>query len=146
MKKIFLWMLIAFVGIAFSSCEGFNKKQTEFFLKDLQGYWLEDGTQVHARYTTESAGTINNLAYLWGYSWDEADDVYEADVIADKYGNGWFKYHLTVEGQLLRIEQMNGQWSDIPKPYTMTVLTGSKMTYHPKDYPKEKVNWTKLLK
>ena len=53
-------MLIALVGIAFCSCEGFGKKQTDFYLKDLQGLWVQDGTQDHYRYTTESADNVKS--------------------------------------------------------------------------------------
>ena len=139
MKKIFSWMLIALVGIAFCSCEGFGKKQKEFYLSDLQGLWVLDGTQDYYRYTTESADAVKS-GYLWGRSWDEADDVHEEDLVP--YGNGWFMYRL-VDDELLRIEQMDGKWADIPKRYTLTILTSSKMTYAPKDYPKEKVSFTK---
>jgi len=139
MKKIFSWMLIALVGIAFSSCEGFGKKQTEFYLSDLQGLWVQDGTQDHSRYTAENAGNVKP-GYLWGRSWDEADDVHESDLVP--YGNGWFMYRLA-GNELLKIEQMDGEWADIPKRYTLTLLTGSKMTYHPKEYSKEKVSFTK---
>jgi len=142
MKKIFSWMLIALVGIAFSSCEGFGKKQTDFYLSDLQGKWLEDGSTTHyVCFTTESSDI--KPGYLWAYEWgDFGDDVDEADVLADKYGNGWFMYQLK-EAELLEIHKMNQGWGDIPKVYTVTVLTKQKLTYAPKDYPKEKVSFTK---
>ena len=143
MKKIFLWMLIALVGIAFSSCEGFNKKQTEFFLKDLQGYWLEDGTQVHARYTTESAGTIKDLAYLWGYSWDEADDVMEEDPLP--YGHGWFKYELKTSGTLTEIHLMDNGDAEIPKVFIVSKLTESALEYYEKDRSSSKFYFSKVV-
>jgi hypothetical protein len=141
MKKIFSWMLIALVGIAFCSCEGFGKKQTEYYLSDLQGKWLEDGTQHFVRFTTESAASLKS-GYLWGYEWDEAEDVQEQDVKDDQYGNGWFMYQLDKD-ELLEINKMNQGWADIPKVYTITVLTNQKLTYHLKDYKNEKVSFTK---
>lgn len=140
MEKYLRLVLVALVGIVFVACEGFGNKQTEFFLKDLQGLWLENGTQAYSRYTTESADNVRT-GYLWGRFWDEADDVHESDL--EPYGNGWFMYQLTSSGELLKIEQMDGKWADIPKRYTLTDLTNSKMTYHPKEYPKEKVSFTK---
>lgn len=141
-KKYFRLVLMALVGIVFAACEGFGNKQTEFFLKDLQGHWVEDGKQVHMRYLTESADSVRT-GYLWGYSWDEGDNVYEEYVIDDKYGNGWFMYQMTKSGELLRIEQTSGKWVDIPLRYILDDLTDKKMTYHPKEYPKEKVSFTK---
>ena len=139
MKKIFSCLLIALVGIAFCSCEGFGEKQKEFLLKDLQGLWVENGTQAFSRYTTESADSVRT-GYLWGRFWDEADDVHEEDLVP--YGNGWFMYRL-VDDELLKIEQMDGKWADIPKRYTLTLLNETQMTYYPKDYPKDKVSFTK---
>lgn len=137
-------MLIALVGIAFCSCEGFGKKQKEFYLSDLQGKWLEDGTEHYVRFTEESAAAIK-AGYLWGYEWHEDEDVKEEDVIADKYGNGWFVYQLNND-ELLEIHQMNQSWGVQPKIYTLVVLTSQKMTYHLRDYKNEKVSFTKQAK
>jgi hypothetical protein len=141
MKKIFSWMLIALVGIAFCSCEGFGKKQTDFYLSDLQGKWLEDDTQHYVRFTEESAASIKP-GYLWGYEWHEDEDVTEEDVKADQYGNGWFIYRLDKD-ELMEIHQMNQSWGVQPKIYILTVLTSQKMTYHLQDYKNEKTYFTK---
>ncbi len=142
MRKILYVALVAIVGICFVSC---NKKQKDFYLSDLQGKWLEDGTKHYVNFTTESAAEDYQADYFWGYEWDETNPstaVHEEDVLNDRHGNGWFAYRLTKD-ELLEIHRMNQSWADIPKVYTMVILTSSKMTYHRKDYKDEKVNFTK---
>ena len=138
MKKIYYLALMALVAVVFSSCE---KKQTVFLLSDLQGRWLEDNTKHYVVFTEESAADYE-AGYLWGYEWDEADNVFEEDVLADYHENGWFVYRLDKD-ELLEIHKTGQNWADIPKIYTMVTLTSSKMTYHLKDYKNEKVSFTK---
>ena len=134
MRKFLYLTLIAVIGICLTSCE---KAQKEFYLSDLQGLWLEDGTQHYVRFTETAADEAN---YFWGCEWNEADDVHESDL--EFHGNGWFKYKLDANN-LLEVHRMDNAWADIPKQYTMTLLSSSKMTYHPKDYKNEKKNFTK---
>jgi len=139
MRKFYFWALMAILGVCLTGCE---KGQTEFFLSDLQGLWLHDGTQEFRRFTEESAADIRP-GYFWGCEWDEGDPrgaVYESDL--EYHGNGWFMYKLEGD-ELLEIEQTDYGWAEIPKVYTMVTLTASQMTYHPKDYKKEKVSFTK---
>lgn len=143
-RKFIYLALVAIVGMAFSSCSMLDK-DTSYSLSDLQGKWLEDGTEHYVCFTTESAADLRS-GYLWGYEWGGfGDDVTESDVLADKYGNGWFMYQLS-KNELLEINKMNQGWGDIPQVYTVTLLTSTKMTYNKKGYPKEKQNFTKQLK
>ena len=139
MKKILYVAFVAIVGVCFVSC---NKKQKDFYLSDLQGLWLEDGTKHYVNFTTESAAEDYQADFMWGYEWDEADSVFEDLVLNDRHKNGWFVYRLTKD-ELLELHKTGEDWADIPKVYTMVVLTSSKMTYHRKDYKDEKVNFTK---
>ena len=133
-RNIVRILFVAFIGIALCGCE---KKQKDFYLTDLQGLWLEDGTKHYVRFTTDPA---DETGYFWGCEWDEADDVYEEDLVY--HGNGWFKYNLT-QDQLLEVHRMDNDWADIPKHYVMVTLSASKMTFYPKDFKNEKKNFTK---
>lgn len=129
------WVLVALVGIAMMSC----KNEPEFQLSDLQGKWLEDGTEHYLAFLTDKADKED---YMWGYEYDLAQDVTEEDVMADEHGNGWFMYRLD-KAELLEIHKLNQGWADVPKVYTVTVLTDKKLEYHLKDYKNEKVSCTK---
>ena len=134
-RNIFKFVLVALMGISLCSCE---KKQTEFYLSDLQGLWLENNTKHYVRFTEDPVQDDTN--YFWGCEWDEAEDVHEADLVY--HGDGWFKYRLNNE-QLLEVQMMDYGWADIPKQYIMVTLTSSHMTYHPKDYKNETISFTK---
>ena len=138
MKKIYYLALIALVAVAFSSC----KNDPVFQLSDLQGKWQEDNTKHYLVFLADKADKED---YMWGYEWDETDPdmaVYEEDVLDDEHGNGWFMYRLD-KAELLEIHKLNQGWADVPKVYTVTVLTNKKLEYHLKDYKNEKVSCTK---
>jgi hypothetical protein len=145
MRKSIQFLFLAFVAAALASCDMFNKNTPSYSLSDLQGKWLEDGTQHYVRFTTESAADLK-AGYLWGYEWDLDDsqglEVLESDVLADKHGNGWFMYQLSAD-ELLEINKMNQGWADIPKVYVVTALNSSRLTYYLKGYKNEKVSFTK---
>lgn len=132
----FKFFLVALLGVAMMACTP-EENQTEFYLQDLQGEWVEDGTTHHIRFTTEQADESN---YFWGCEWG-VDDVEESDLVY--HGNGWFKYNLN-EKLLLEINKMDYGWADIPKRYILTILTEKKMVYHERDdYSKQKYRFTK---
>lgn len=133
MKKFLYVAFIAIVGISLVSCE---KEQKKFYLSDLQGEWVEDGTTHHVRFTSEAA---DEEEFFWGCEWG-VDDINEEDLIF--HGNGWFKYRLNKK-DLLEIHMMDYGWADIPKEYVMVKLTSSKMTYYPKNFKDEKKHFTK---
>lgn len=137
MRKIIYMALIAVIGLALTSCE---PAQKDFYLSDLQGLWQEDNTQHYARFTTEQSDEPN---YLWGREWNEAQDVYEEDLIP--YGNGWFKYWLEQTGKLTEIHMMDNGGAEIPKVYILTTLTSTKMAYYEKDQKSNKFSFTKMI-
>jgi len=137
----FKFLLVALVGIGLCSCK---QEATSFLQSDLQGLWQENGTKHYIRFLAEQS-TVKT-EYCWGYEWDETDEetaVYEEDVKADQYGNGWFMYRLNKD-ELLEIHKMSGgDWADIPKTYIVTVLSSTTLTYYPKGYTNEKTSFTK---
>jgi len=135
MNKKIKFLLAALMGIALVSCTP-EDTQTEFYLSNLQGEWVEDGTTHHVRFTTEQA---DETAYFWGCEWG-VDDVEETDLIY--HGNGWFKYTLEIKGDLHEIHMMDNDGADIPKEYIVTLLTDTKLTYREKGYNK-KFHFTK---
>lgn len=137
MRKIIYMALIAVIGLALTSCE---PAQKDFYLSDLQGLWQEDNTQHYVRFTTEQSDEPN---YLWGREWNEAQDVYEEDLIP--YGNGWFKYWLEQTGKLTEIHMMDNGGAEIPKVYILTTLTSTKMAYYEKDQKSNKFSFTKMI-
>jgi hypothetical protein len=145
MKRIFYLALVALVAVAFSSCSLMGKKgEPQFNLGDLQGYWQENNTQHFIHFTTEKS---DENPYLYGYEWDVKDDVTEQDVLADKYGNGWFKYWFETEkGGLHELHLMTNGGAEIPKEYIVTVLTGTKMEYYEQGRPNTKYYFSKIEK
>lgn len=139
MKKIYYLALVALVGVAMSSCSMLNPKQ-EFQLSDLQGLWLENNTQHYVRFTTEKS---DEASYLYGREWNEAEDVFEEDLLP--YGNGWFKYKFETNGNLTEIHLMDNGGAEIPKVYVVTVLTDTQLSYYEKDQTSSKFSFTKQV-
>lgn len=137
--KYFRLVLMALVSIAFIGCDMFNKK-TDYNLSDLQGKWCKDGVHEYRVFSTDPA---LRSGYLWGWEWNEDEDVHESDLVPQ--GDGWFMYRLDSD-ELLEIHQTDYGWAEIPQENVITVLTSKKMTYNKKGYPKEKQNFTKQLK
>ena len=71
---------------------------------------------------------MKEKGYHWGYEWDEGDGVYEQDVMAEKYGNGWFLYVLEGD-QFTQYHKMSNDGAYIPKEYTITVLTNTDLKF-----------------
>ena len=115
----------------------FNKKQTDFRLSDLQGKWCKDGVHEYRVFSTDQA---LRSGYLWGWEWNEDEDVHEGDLVPQ--GDGWFMYRLDGD-ELLEIHQTDYGWAEIPQEYIITTLTSTKMTYYKKGYPKDKPSFTK---
>lgn len=142
MRKFLYVALIAIAGICLVSCE---KKQTEFYLSDLQGLWQNDNTTTwYMRFTTDTVDYEGYTGYFWGREWgDFGDDITEEDLFDPEtyHGNGWFMYKLNLDGKFTYIHMMDNKAADIPKPYKMITLTSSKMTFQ--DDQKEKKSFTK---
>lgn len=126
MKKSFVWVALIAIVAGFASCT----PTITFTEDDLHGRWQEEDKNAYVVYTTEkdTVSDVKDRGYLWGYEWDESDAVYEDDVLKEKYGNGWFVYNL--EGsQLTLINMMSNRGADIPKTYTVTILTNTDLKY-----------------
>lgn len=146
MKHINKILLLAWLGIALAGCNLFNKP-TEFQLSDLQGLWQENKTMHYVRFTTENS---EETGYLYGREWDEADDIYEKDLLDflaeyGIHGNGWFKYKFEKNGNLTEIHLMDNGGAEIPKVYVVTLLTDTDLSYYEKDHKSIKFSFSKVV-
>lgn len=123
------FLLIAVLGIAMASCSMIGNNDPEYRVADLQGLWQENNTEHYVRFTTEQS---DEAGYLYGREWDEAEDIFEADL--QKYGNGWFKYLLEKTGNLTEIHLMDNGGAEIPKTYVVTKLTDTDLEYYEKEH------------
>lgn len=133
--KHFKLLLVALCGLLLASCVPNNKPT--FYLHDLQGLWLEDGTEHYVRFTTEQS---DEAGYLYGREWDEAEDIHEQDLLdaretLGKPGNGWFKYlFVTDDEELKELHLEDISEAEIPKNYIVTKLTSTTLEYYEKDH------------
>ena len=137
MKK-FLWLALAV--LAFASCNMLNDNTPSYRLSDLQGLWQEKNTEHFVRFTTEQSDETN---YLYGREWNEAEDVYEEDLLP--YGNGWFKYWFETTGNLTEIHLMDNGGAEIPKVYIVSKLTDTDLEYYEKDRKNNKFYFSKMV-
>ena len=143
MKKFYYLALVALVAVAFSSCSlfpGGGGNDPEYRLSDLQALWLENNTQHYVRFTTEQS---EEPKYLYGREWDEADEVYESDLVP--YGNGWFKYWFETNGGLHELHLMDNHGAEIPKEYIVSKLTDTDLEYYEKDKKNNKFYFSKVV-
>ena len=131
--------MLALVGIALAGCNLFPKTE-EFQLSDLQGLWQENKTMHYVRFTTENS---DEAGYLYGREWDEAEDVFEGDLVF--HGNGWFKYKFERNGNLTEIHLMDNGGAEIPKVYVVTLLTDTELSYYEKDHKSIKFSFSKVV-
>ena len=89
----------------------------------LLGKWQSlENEQWYRVYTDEEAKD----GYYWGYEWDESEDVMEEDL--NKYGNGWFMWKKR-GSKVLELATADNEGQLIPRPYTITKLFYTEMTY-----------------
>ena len=125
-NKSFIWVALFAIIAGFASCT----KEASFTENDLHGKWQEEDKNAYVKFLVEldTITTIKDKGCHWGYEWDEGEAVYEKDVVAEKYGNGWFLYKL--EGsKLTQYHQMSNGGAYIPKYYTVNVLTNSDLKF-----------------
>lgn len=141
-KSVISLALVALVGIAFSSCSmiGGKDKEPSYQLSSLQALWRENNTEHFVRFTTEQS---DETSYLYGREWDEAEDVFEEDLLP--YGNGWFKYKFESNGKLTEIHLMDNGGAEIPKVYVVTKLTSTDLEYYEKDRSSNKFYFSKVV-
>ena len=140
----FRFIFIALMGVVLASCSFLGDNNTPSFqLSDLQALWQRNSTQEYVRFTTEQSDETN---YLYGYEWDEAEDVQEADRLAEKYGNGWFKYWFeTKNGGLHELHFMGNDGAVIPKEYIVSKLTSTDLQYYEKENKNAKFSFSKVV-
>ena len=141
-KSVISLALVALVGIAFSSCSmiGGRDKEPSYQLSSLQALWQENNTLHYVRFTTQQSDETN---YLYGREWNEAEDVYEEDLLPK--GNGWFKYKFESNGSLTEIHLMDNGGAEIPKVYVVTKLTSTDLEYYEKDRTSNKFYFSKVV-
>ena len=151
MKKFYYLAICAVVSVVLTGCFGFGGSTSEtpsFKLGDLQGRWVENGTQHFVHFTTERS---EEYPYYLGYEWNEAEEVTEQDVLDSREalghpGNGWFKYDFkTSGGDLTEIHLMDNEGAEIPKIYVVSKLTETVLEYYEKDRPSSKFAFEKLV-
>lgn len=150
MKKFYHLAICAIVAIAMNSCflGSGNTEEPKFKLTDLQGRWVEVKTQHYVNFTTERS---DESPYFLGYEWDEAEEVYEQDLITARQelghpGNGWFKYDFkTTDGNLTEIHLMDNEGAEIPNIYIVSKLTDTSLEYYEKDRTSNRFAFEKMV-
>lgn len=144
----FKWLVLLLVGIVVTGCNMIPSQEPLYKLTDLQALWLEKNTEHYVRFTTEQS---DEAKYLYGREWDEADEVYESDLLEAREalghpGNGWFKYYFeTKDGGLTEIHLMDNGGAEIPKIYVVSKLTDTDLVYYDKEYPTFKYYFSKVV-
>ena len=114
--KLFLISILAVFAIivSMSSCSPDNDVELDQTL--LYGKWQETNSLNFEVYKADSTG----------YTWDEADDVTEAEAQP---------FTWTLEGDVFTHIHIMEMGTNIPKVYTVTKLTATELTYED-DYGK----------
>ena len=94
--------------VSMSSCS--PDSDVEFDKTLLYGKWQENKTKNFEVYNSDGTG----------YTWDEADDVTEAEAQ---------QFTWTLEGDALTHIHIMEMGANIPKVYTVTKLTATELTY-----------------
>ena len=150
----FKLLLAVLMGIVMSSCSIMNgDKEPLLRLTDLQGLWLENGTEHYVRFTEEQS---DEEGFLYGREWDE-DDWFETEMTYEEYliwnreklghpGNGWFKYKFeTTDGGLTEIHLMDNEGAEIPMVYIVSKLTDTELEYYEKEYTNFKYAFSRVV-
>ena len=144
MKKVLVFAAILAIAAGFVSCQ---RETSTFAKEDLIGRWQAPSgdTLQFMVFQADIAPTPDGLTgeFRYGYEWDMNDhkgwddsqgtyEDYLFTPIEDRgayHGNGWFVWKLETNGDFIYVNFMNNGGADIPKPYKVTVLTGSSLTY-----------------
>ena len=144
MKKVLVFAAILAIAAGFVSCQ---RETSTFAKEDLIGRWQAPSgdTLQFMVFQADIAPTPDGLTgeFRYGYEWDmddhkgwdDSQGTYEDFLftpIEDRgayHGNGWFVWKLETNGDFIYVNFMNNGGADIPKPYKVTVLTGSSLTY-----------------
>ncbi|MBQ7211013.1 MAG: hypothetical protein IJS05_09010 [Paludibacteraceae bacterium] len=148
-----LFLIPALLAAFLVSC-GFNTSPT-YTDSDLIGRWQApsesdidpDGNYQYCVFLAEKDSTGEyRYGYMWDMGdhsdWDDSEGSYEDFMLTeDFHGNGWFKWKLS-SSKLVEFHFMSGGWSDVPKSYTISVLTSTTLTYQ--DDFKKQHSWTRV--
>jgi hypothetical protein len=144
MKKVLVFAAILAIAAGFVSCQ---REASTFAKEDLIGRWQAPSgdTLQFMVFQPDIAPTPDGLTgeFRYGYEWDmndhkgwdDSQGTYEdflfkpIDENGAFHGNGWFVWQLDPNGNFLLGHLMNNDGAVIPKPYKVTVLTGSSLTY-----------------
>lgn len=128
MKKIIKLATVVLAVIALASCQN----EVSFPQADLQGVWLDQNGQqdTYYNFTTEKT---DEEPFLWGYEWlidneNSDNSVLESDVLAEKHGNGWFKYKL-VKTELTEIHMLTISEALSSVTHKVTKLTDTELSF-----------------
>ncbi|MBQ7449238.1 MAG: hypothetical protein IJS73_05475 [Paludibacteraceae bacterium] len=136
MKKAFnLIMLIGLMALSFTSCKpesGSDEPELTTEQKII-GRWV-DADKATDHWVYQNTFVVDSLRETenarWGYCWDEADDVTEQDVLAEKNyehgypGNGWFQWWVDSKN-LTQVHMMTVSEAREPKYYTITLINST---------------------
>ena len=143
MKKVLVFAAILAIAAGFVSCQ---RETSTFAKEDLIGRWQAPSgdTLQFMVFQADIAPTPDGLTgeFRYGYEWDmndhkgwdDSQGTYEdflfkpIDENGAFHGNGWFVWQLDPNGNFLLGHLMNNDGAVIPKPYKVTVLTGSSLT------------------
>ena len=144
MKKVLVFAAILAIAAGFVSCQ---REASTFAKEDLVGRWQAPSgdTLQFMVFQADIAPTPDGLTgeFRYGYEWDmndhkgwdDSQGTYEDFLFTPieergaYHGNGWFVWKLETNGDFIYVNFMNNGGADIPKPYKVTVLTGSSLTY-----------------
>lgn len=150
--SLFRVALVALVGLAVAGCNIIGGGgEPAYKLSDLQGLWIETHVTESEHYVQFTTEQSEEAGFLLGLEWDEAEDVYESDLIEARDslgypGNGWFKYQFEVKtGGLTEIHLMDNHGAEIPKIYVVSKLTDTQLEYYEKDWTSNKFYFEKVV-
>lgn len=144
MKKVLVFAAVLAIAAGFVSCQ---REASTFAKEDLIGRWQAPSgdTLQFMVFQHDIAPTPEGLSgeFRYGYEWDmnehkgwdDSQGTYEdflftpIDENGAFHGNGWFVWKLDPNGNFILVNLMNNGGAEIPKPYKVTVLTGSSLTY-----------------
>ena len=144
MKKVLVFAAVLAFAAGFVSCQ---REAATFSKEDLIGRWQAPSgdTLQFMVFQPDIAPTPEGLSgeFRYGYEWDmndhkgwdDSQGTYEdylftpIDENGAFHGNGWFVWQLDPNSNFLLGHLMNNDGAVIPKPYKVTVLTGSSLTY-----------------
>lgn len=122
MKRVYLLINVAIIALCVASC---SSKDEGFDQTLLYGKWVNNAKSTeYWRYDSNGMGA----------TWDTSEDVSEAEAQD-------FQWTL-IKSDLTHIHIMSAGSGNVPKSYTVTVLTNGTLSY--KDYTNKVFSFTKV--